>query len=112
MRLYLNNSPTIESIKQALEVKFPEFAYSYQNKGKVLVVQKSLTAGVLITYYHKTLVVNASFPTVTGQNIFVFSLLFLGIVIPAIVYFATFYKSQKQVRVEVVDFLNQQFNKN
>ncbi|MDX2172666.1 MAG: hypothetical protein SFY56_06055 [Bacteroidota bacterium] len=111
MRLFLNNSPSIESIKQALQIKFPEFAYSFQNKGKVLVVQKTLTAGVLITYYRNILVVNASFPTAVGQNIFVFSLLFFGIIIPAIVYFAVFYKNQKQVRVEVVDFLNKQFNK-
>ena len=112
MRLLINNPPTIESIKQALQIKFPEFAYSFQNKGKVLVVKKSITAGVLITYYKSFLVVNASFPTPAGQNIFILSLIFLGIIIPATIYYAAFYKNQKQIRVEVVDFLNQQFNKN
>ena len=112
MRVFLKNSPSIETIKQALQIKFPEFAYSFQNKGKVLVVQQSLTAGVLITYYHRSLVVNASFPTAAGQGIFIASLICLGIIIPALVYYALYYKKQKQIRVEVVDFLNQQFNKN
>jgi hypothetical protein len=111
MRLFIKNPPSIERIKQALEVKFPEFAYSFQNKGKVLVVQKSLTAGVLITYYRSFLIVNASFPTAAGQNIFILSLIFLGIIIPAIIYFATMYKQQKLVRTAVADFITNEYRK-
>lgn len=109
MRLFIDNRPSIESIKQALEVKFPEFAYRFQNKGKVLVVQKSNSTGVLITYYRNILVVNAAFPTVAGQNIFVFSLLLFGIILPAIIYFTFFYKNQKKLRNEVAYVINQNF---
>ena len=58
-----------------------------------------------------SIIVNESFPTMIGQLIFTFAVLFLGILIPLIIYFATMYK-KKFVRTTVSDFITKEFVNN
>ncbi len=108
MKIELNNPPSLDTIKQAIENKFPEFKCSYRTKN-ILVVKKSSTAAALVNVRANSIIVNESFPTMIGQLIFTFAVLFLGILIPLIIYFATMYKKQKFVRTTVSDFITKEF---
>ena len=67
---------------------------------------------ILFTQFTLHSLVNESFHTMIGQLIFTFAVLFLGILIPLIIYFATMYKKQKFVRTTVSDFITKEFVNN
>ena len=108
MKIELSNPPSLDTIKQAIESKFPEFACSFRNKN-ILVVKKSSTAAALVLVRKNSVIVNESFPTMLGQLIFTFAMIFLGILIPLIIYLATMYKQQKLVRTTVADFITKEY---
>jgi uncharacterized membrane protein len=73
----------------------------YMRGGKILVAEKSAAVGATLFFRKDKVVVNGNFPNMGVQLLFVFALIFLGILIPLIIYFVTVYKSQKASEQEV-----------
>lgn len=73
----------------------------YMRGGKILIAEKSAAVGATMFFRKDKVVVNGNFPNMGVQLLFVFALLFLGILIPLIIYFVTVYKSQKRSEQEV-----------
>ena len=73
----------------------------YMRGGKILVAEKSAAVGATMFFRKDKVVVNGNFPNMGVQMVFVLALLFLGILIPLIIYFVTVYKSQKNSEQEV-----------
>lgn len=73
----------------------------YMRGGKILIAEKSAAVGATMFFRKDKVVVNGNFPNMGVQMLFIFALLFLGILIPLIIYFLTVYKSQKASEQEV-----------
>lgn len=73
----------------------------YMRGGKILIAEKSAAVGATMFFRKDKVVVNGNFPNMGVQMIFILALLFLGILIPLIIYFVTVYKSQKNSEQEV-----------
>ena len=73
----------------------------YMRGGKILIAEKSAAVGATLLFRKDKVVVNGNFPNMGVQMVFVLALLFLGILIPLIIYFVTVYKSQKNSEQEV-----------
>jgi len=73
----------------------------YMRGGKILVAEKSAAVGATLFFRKDKVVVNGNFPNMGVQMVFVLALVFLGILIPLIIYFLTVYKSQKASEQEV-----------
>ena len=59
----------------------------YMRGGKILIAEKSAAVGATMFFRKDKVVVNGNFPNMGVQLLFVFALLFLGILIPLIIYF-------------------------
>lgn len=73
----------------------------YMRGGKILVAEKSPAVGATLFFRKNKVVVNGNFPNMGIQMVFVLALLFLGILIPLVIYFLTLYRSQKASENEV-----------
>jgi uncharacterized membrane protein len=73
----------------------------YMRGGKILVAEKSAAVGATLFFRKDKVVVNGNFPNMGVQMVFVLALVFLGILIPLLIYFLTVYKSQKASEQEV-----------
>lgn len=73
----------------------------YMRGGKILVAEKSAAVGATLLFRKDKVVVNGNFPNMGVQLVFVLAVVFLGILIPLLVYFLTVYKSQKASETEV-----------
>jgi hypothetical protein len=73
----------------------------YMRGGKILIAEKSAAVGATLLFRKDKVVVNGNFPNMGVQMLFIFALIFLGILIPLLIYFVTVYKSQKASEQEV-----------
>jgi hypothetical protein len=73
----------------------------YMRGGKILVAEKSAAVGATLFFRKDKVVINGNFPNMGVQMVFVLALVFLGILIPLLIYFLTVYKSQKASEKEV-----------
>lgn len=73
----------------------------YMRGSKILVAEKSAAVGATLFFRKDKVVVNGNFPNMGVQMVFVLALVFLGILIPLIIYLLTVYKSQKASEQEV-----------
>ena len=87
-------------IMQQLGPMLPGYKFSMRG-GKVLVCEKTAAVGATVFFRKKVLVVNGNFPNMGLQLVFVLSVVFLGILIPLLIFFLTVYKSQKASEQEV-----------
>jgi hypothetical protein len=108
MKFTVIKKPTFEAIKTALSEKFPEYDLKMQGKSQ-LIVKKSASCAVVILIRSNKVIVNGNFPSVGTRLIFTLSMLFLGILIPLIIYLVTFHKKFKVMEKEIVTFLEPEF---
>ena len=73
----------------------------YMRGSKILVAEKSAAVGATLFFRKDKVVVNGNFPNMGVQMVFVLALVFLGILIPLVIYLLTVYKSQKASEQEV-----------
>jgi hypothetical protein len=73
----------------------------YMRGGKLLIAEKSAAVGATLLFRKDKVIVNGNFPNMGVQLIFILSVLFLGVLIPLLIYFLTMYKSQKNSEKEV-----------
>lgn len=73
----------------------------YMRGGKILIAEKSAAVGATLFFRKNKVVVNGNFPNMGLQMVFMLSVIFLGILIPLVIYFLTVYRSQKASEREV-----------
>lgn len=73
----------------------------YMRGGKILIAEKSAAVGATMLFRKDKVIVNGNFPNMGVQMVFMLCVIFLGILIPLLVYFVTMYKSQKNSEQEV-----------
>jgi len=89
-----------QAIIPTLSAMLPGYKFSMRG-GKVLVAEKSAAVGATVFFRKNKLVVNGNFPNMGLQLVFVLSIVFLGILLPLVIYFLTVYRSQKASEREV-----------
>jgi len=105
MKIKIEDSAiTADELKTKLEAQFPNYEFTMRSK-KMIVAKQSVTSGANIIVYKKRIMVGGAFPTMGGQMLFALSLLFLGILIPIIVYLAAFRPAQKALENELGEFI-------
>jgi hypothetical protein len=110
MRVKITQPVQAESLKNALQAKFPQYKVYMRNKS-IIVIQKSGSVGTTILVGSKSLAINGNFPTMGGSMLFALCCVLLGFLIPLIVYFAAFHGKMKVVEKEVVAFVEQEYLK-
>ncbi len=89
-----------QSLIPSLSAMLPGYKF-YMRGGKILIAEKSAAVGATLFFRKNKVVVNGNFPNMGVQMVFMLALLFLGILIPLVIYFLTVYKSQKASEKEV-----------
>ncbi len=105
MRVPITKELNLEDLKSILEREHPGLKCTWRGK-KVLIVSdpavsKSAAAQVMAGKKKATIV--EAFSTMGGQMLFVFSILFLGILIPFLVYMIAYKPKQTAVCNKVAD---------
>ncbi|MFT4602844.1 MAG: hypothetical protein ACI857_003031 [Arenicella sp.] len=108
MKFTISKKPSIDELKASISQKFPDYELKMMGK-KQLIVKKSSTCSVTVMVRSSSVLVAGNFPSMGGRLLFTFSMLLLGILIPLIVYFATFHKKFKAMEKEVGGFLEGEF---
>lgn len=102
------NTTNYEELKQKLQTKFPNYEFNMRGK-QYLVCKKSSTVGCNIVLRKNKMMIAGNFPGMGGQMLFIFSLIFLGILIPLIIYFAAFHGKMKELEKEVGGYLASEY---
>ena len=108
MKVITKQQVTIEQVRERIAQQFPNYQCSMRTSS-ILVVKKSGTAAALVVVRSGKVIINEGFPSMGGQMLFMLCLIFLGILIPMIVYFAAFFPAQKAVRNEIGAFVQATF---
>ena len=95
-------------LQQKLEAKFPNYTFKMRGK-QMLIGGASSTVGANIFIRKNKIVVAGGFPTIGGSTLFALSLVFLGILIPLIVYFAAFHSNLKKFEKEIGAYLQEEY---
>ena len=96
------------SIQTKLEAEFPDYTFKMRGK-QFLVARKSSSIGATIVIRKKRIQVVGNFPTMGGTMIFVLCILLLGVIIPLIIYLATFQSKMKKLEKEIGGFLEREY---
>jgi hypothetical protein len=96
--------PTAEELIAQLQGRVPYKMFARTKS--IVVVEKSAATGATILIGKKALNVQAAFPSMGLQMVFILVMIGLGILIPLVLYFLTLYRGQKAVETEVVAALN------
>lgn len=97
----------IEELKNKLIAQFPQ--YQFKNQMGLLMCFKTSAVGAAIMVRKNNVVVNGNFPSVGGRMLFMLCLLLLGVLIPLIIYFATFHKKMKNLEKELCGFIQKEY---
>ena len=109
MRIPVVKPYTLAELKPLLEERFPDYAITFRGS-RVLVIGNGKIAGATINGERKKNIrIFQAFPTVGGQGLFTLSILFFGVFIPFIVYYAALRPKQVKLRNEVAEFLREQY---
>jgi len=100
MKIDISQPLAPQSLIPSLSAMLPGYRFSMRGK-KVLVAEKSAAVGATLFFRKNKVVVNGNFPNMGLQMVFVLSVVFLGILIPLVIYFLTVYRSQKSSEQEV-----------
>ena len=84
--------------------------YSFKERQGYLVCAKSATVGTNIVLRKNRLMVVGNFPSLIGQILFTLSIVFLGVIIPLIIYFAVFHSKLKKLENEISAYLSAEYN--
>ncbi len=106
--LLTQTAPSGEDVNKKLTAKYPNYKVWNRQKS-LIIVQKSGTAAATVLIRKNSILVNEGFPSMGATLLFVLCVVFLGILIPLIIYFAAFYSSQKAVRNEVAEYLKGEY---
>ena len=98
----------MDQVRESVTQQFPQYQVSMRTPA-IMVVKKSGAAAALVVVRKNKIIVNEGFASMGGQLVFTLSMLLLGILIPLIIYFTTFYPKQKAVVREVAGHLTTQF---
>jgi hypothetical protein len=98
-----------EEVKVKLEGKFPDYKVKTRTKG-FLIVAKSGSIGTNVLIRKNAIMVAGNFPTMGGTMLFMLSIIFLGVLIPLIIYFAAFHSKMKKLEKEVAEYLSQEYS--
>jgi hypothetical protein len=93
--------PTSDELIRALQQRLPQYEVWARTRSLVI-VEKSAAVGATVRIGKQALDVQANFPNMAAQIVFVLLLVGLGILLPLIVYFAAFHGRQKAVEKETV----------
>jgi len=100
MKVALSQPLQPQALIPTLSAMLPGYRFSMRG-GKILVAEKSSAVGATLFFQKNKVVVNGNFPNMGLQLVFVLSVVFLGILIPLLIYFLTVYRSQKRSEEEV-----------
>jgi hypothetical protein len=103
------NSINFDEMKSKLETQFPNYKFKVRSKN-FLVAAKSSTIGANILLKNKALIVVGNLPSIGATLIFMLSIIFLGVLIPLIVYLAAFQGKMKKLEKEIGEFLKTSYN--
>lgn len=104
MKIPVQYPLTGEQLQQFLSQALPQYTTTLRGKN-MAVVAKSATVGANVVARKNAIVVVASFPNMGAQMGFVFAVLFLGVLIPLLIYFIAWYGAQRRVEKEVGETL-------
>lgn len=105
------DSIEFEDMKSKLEAKFPDYKFKVRQKN-FLVAAKSGTVGTNILLRKNKLIVVGNFPSMGATMIFMLAVIFLGVVIPLIVYLAVFQSKMKKLEKEISGYLSEEYSLN
>ncbi|MCA9650310.1 MAG: hypothetical protein H6712_21610 [Myxococcales bacterium] len=88
-----------------LQAMLPGYKLSMRG-GSIIVAEKSAAVGATILFRKNKLIINGNFPNMGLQLVFVLAIVFLGVLIPLVIFLLTVYKSQKASAEEVTAALN------
>jgi hypothetical protein len=91
---------TAEQLQQQLAYALPQYKYTLRTK-KILVVEKSAAVGANVVVAKNKVNIVATFPNMGAMMAFTLCVVFLGVLLPLLVYFIAFYGRQKAVEQEV-----------
>jgi hypothetical protein len=100
MKIALSQPTQPQALIPQLSAMLPGYKL-YMRGGKLLIAEKSAAVGATLLFRKDKVIVNGNFPNMGVQMIFILAVLFLGILVPLLVYFVTVYKSQKASEKEV-----------
>ena len=103
------NSIQFDEMKSKLETKFPNYKFKVRTKN-FLVAAKSGTVGTNILLKNKALIVVGNFPSMGATFIFMLAIIFLGVLIPLIIYLVAFHSKMKKLEKEIAEFLAATYN--
>jgi hypothetical protein len=98
------NTVTFEDLQSKISARFPDYKFNVRSK-YFGVVQKTATAGANVVLKKEKIFVTANFPTMIGSGLFMVCIIFLGVLIPIILYYSIFFSAQKKVEKEVGEYL-------
>lgn len=111
MRVPITRELNLEELKTKLEAEFPGINCQWKGKKMLVVNEPGTTAAAFIMARKNHAVVNDAFATMGSQMLFTFSLLLFGILIPMIIYMATFQPKQKKIRLKVAELIKNEWGK-
>lgn len=100
MKVAISQPIQPQAVIPSLSAMLPGYKL-YTRGGKILVAEKSAAVGATLFFRKDKVVVNGNFPNMGVQMVFLLAVIFLGVLIPLIIYFVTVYKSQKRSEQEV-----------
>ena len=103
------NSINFDDMKSKLEAQFPNYKFKVRTKN-FLVASKSGTIGANIVLRNKALMVAGNFPSMGATFIFMLAIIFLGVLIPLIIYLAAFHSKMKKLEKEIGEYLKTAYN--
>jgi hypothetical protein len=103
------NQINFDDMKSKLEANFPNYKFKVRTKN-FLVASKSSTIGTNILLKNKALIVVGNLPSMGATFIFMLAIIFLGVLIPLIIYLAAFQGKMKKLEKEIADFLATTYN--
>jgi len=102
------NSIQFEEIKNTLVGQFPQYEFT-ERKGNFIVAKKGTFVGCNIVLRRKRLIAVGNFPEMGQQMAFNLAVVFLGVILPMIIYFAVFHKKFKEFENEIGEFLKSKY---
>jgi hypothetical protein len=102
------NSVQYPEVKEKLTARFPDYEFNMCGKN-LLIAKKTSSQGANILIRKNKIIVAGNFPTMGGTMLFAVCLIFLGILIPIIIYFAVFHKKFKAIENEIGGYLQEEY---
>lgn len=100
MKLPLTQPIDPVTLQARLATALPHYEFSMRGK-HVVVAKKTAAVGATVLVRKNKLVVNGNFPNMGLQLVFVLSVVFLGVLLPLIVFFLTVHRGQRAAEKEV-----------